>query len=292
MQSTRDLKRRLKSIKNTYKVTKAMELVSGAKMHKAVTRVLASREYAGLSWQILLNLKNRTKTEKGLLARFKKSHLELLVIVAPDKGLCGGLNARLGLKLFELLKSKNSKSCQVIVVGKKAVQLAVQTGLEIIAKLENALSTPALDDVLAIAGLILSQYESGKFRIVNLLYTDYYSAWLQKPIIKQLLPLTSSKSLGSIRDYSKKSEPLNLDSFKFEPSLTEILKQTARRILEIQIYQAILEASASEHSARMMAMRNASDNASGLASDLALTYNSARQAAITREIAEISASRL
>lgn len=300
---TREIRRKIKSIKNTRQITKAMELVAASKMRRAVANTLALRPYARLAQALLQNLSDKTSENLHPLLAKREVKKVLVIVVATDRGLCGGLNTQLFRKFSEYLKSEQSKSnppeISFIAIGKKAQDFLRRTGQKVIAAYGAMSNHPTLRDSYAVSRMVLQDYTNSVYDKIMLIYTDYISVVNQKPSVRRLLPL-SRYALGEmISEIETKihnapgtqMEAAAVTEYKFEPSPDRVLEMLLPRLTEMQVYQAILEASASEHSARMFAMRNASDNASEFIDDLTLAYNQIRQASITAELAEISAGR-
>ena len=318
--STRVIRRRIKSVTNTRKITKAMELVSASKMRRAVNSVLATRPYATLAWETLTELARVKDTEKFHPLLFKNAEVEkiLLILITSDRGLCGGFNAQMLKKTIIFLQHPKNKNVEIITIGKKGQDAARRLNLAMVATFTNLSNHPTITDVRPIAKIALDDFAAKKYRKVYLAYNDFKSSIVQVPTVKQLLPLEKNEELGEAGYPSPQPSPprgegvikkeatsstLSLEGrgqgegesqsseFLFEPSPKTVLETMIPRLTEMQIYQAILESSASEHSARMVAMKNASDSAKDMIDDLVFTFNQVRQATITREIAEISASK-
>lgn len=300
---TRDIRRKIKSIKSTRQITKAMELVAASKMRKAVANTLAMRSYARLAQALLRNLSDKTNPELHPLLAKREVKKTLVIVVSPDRGLCGGLNTQLFRKLSEYIgaeqKKKRSPELAFIAVGKKAQDFLRRAGKTVVAAYMGMSNHPSLKDAYAVSRMVLQDYGSGTYDKVMLAYTDFVSVINQKPTVRRLLPLSRFALEEMVEGLETKAhhsadavaEQAVFTEYKFEPSVDQVLEMLLPRLTEMQIYQAILEAAASEHSARMFAMRNASDNAAEFISDLTLSYNQMRQAAITAELAEISAGR-
>lgn len=301
MAAGRDIRRRIKSINNTKKITKAMELVSAAKMRKATNRVTSSRPYSNTSWQVLLDLSGRAeKVLHPLLEEREPIQNVALVVISSNRGLCGGFNSHiveLAVKIWREAERLGQK-VEFITLGKRARDELRRLNAPIVADFEKDDVTTDILKLAALVKLIMDDFIAGKYDKVELVYTDFISTLVQKPHLKRLLPLETrpDELLGEVGEAARPQEqPALLKSWQeyiFEPSTLEILEDLLPRLLEVQVYQAVLETEASEHSARMIAMRNASDAAADIISDLTLTYNQARQAGITREIAEISAGKI
>lgn len=293
--SPRLIKRRIRSVSNTRKITKAMELVAASKMRKAVQLTQASREYSRSISEIVTNV--RTLVDPAthpLLAGRQTAKTSLLIVASSDRGLCGGFNAQVLKKTLEFLNTR-TESLRVVTVGKRAQMAVKRTGHPIIASFDAISNTPSFEGSRPAGNLAYKEFMDGTVDRVFMVYTDFKSALSQIPTVAQLLPiipeseLVARSSSDEVQDES--SHELHATNILFEPSSRQLLDRLLPRLLETQIYQALLESSASEHSARMMAMRSATDNASNMIDDLTLTFNQARQANITREISEISAGK-
>ena len=303
-QATRDIKRRIKSIGNTKKVTKAMEMVSAVKMRKATSSVLSSRSYADLAWKLVRRLASKTGSELHPLLKYKeKIERVALVLVTSNRGLCGGFNSQIIQKAVKYIKDQSGENVSVnlVVMGKKGRDFMIKRNYQIAADFDKADVAVDVSEIRPLAKLLIGDYLADKFDKVTLAYTDFISTLVQKPRVIEILPLDSEsdEELGEVEDRRLKTEDRKADNIKigaefeylFEPTPDEVLNDLLPRLLEMQIYQAILESNASEHSARMVAMRNASDAATDMIDDLALMFNKARQASITAELADISGGR-
>lgn len=294
--NTKAINRRIKSIVNTKKITKAMELVAASKMRKAVSSVLATRPYAAMAWSLVGRLESRDESPHPLLRSRSRVSRSLAVLLTSDRGLCGGFNAQIQRKALEFASARPPGSIEFIAIGRRGEQFLRRRGLPVAASFGGSLiQAPSIVAVRPLARLAREGFVSGTYDEVVVLYTDFVSAVLQKPRVKTLLPLKRDSELGKVilptETESQASGVRNQASLEylFEPSPAQVLDALLPRIFEAQLYQAILESLASEHSARMMAMRNATDSAGEMLDDLRFTFNQARQAGITQEIAEISA---
>lgn len=297
MPSTRDIVRRIKSVKNTKKITKAMEMVSSSKMRKAVGGVLATRPYSTLAWQLVLSVAGKTKSElHPLLTRRDKVKKIALVLISSNRGLCGSFNQQVVKAAREYLRRAQAGNptlvADFLVLGKKSVKAIVRLGYNLVAEFEKADVVENSLSVRPLSKMLVKEFLSGKYDQVVLVYTDYISSLRQTARTKQILPIVPSpdQMLGVASEKNENVESSADLSFEylFEPNPKIILEELLPRLLEMQVYQALLESNASEHSARMLAMRSASDAAGDMIDELTLIYNQARQAAITREIAEIA----
>ncbi len=284
------VKRRIKSIANTMKITKAMELVAASKMRRATTAVVDTRPFAQLSWQTITSVgiyvPNATHP---LLQKNDNAEKILLVLFTSDRGLAGGYNSNIVKKSIELLRENKDTPFDLISVGRKGNTALSKKKVNVIATFEGLTNKPVFGDILPIAKLILDGYVNGEYKKVVIGYTDYISGLEQKPRLLALLPFTTpDKKLGNIGQNTNRINGIEKIEYTFEPNAQEVLNRTLPRLIETMLYQALLESTASEHSARMMAMRNASDAANEMLEELKFTYNRIRQAGITQEIAEIS----
>ncbi|MBT4516755.1 MAG: ATP synthase F1 subunit gamma [Candidatus Komeilibacteria bacterium] len=296
-QASRDIQRRIKSVKNTKKITKAMELVSAAKMRKAVSKVLASRSYSDLVWDTVLHLVKKVDTDKHLFFKEPKEVKKVAVIlVSTNRGLCGSFNATLVNKVIESIKIHHPGviTTDVMTCGTKGRDEVRRRKINLVADFHKEDITANSEDIRPISHMITKDFITGKYDKIFVAYTDFMSSLKQVPHVKQLLPIVPEidERLGHINHDKDKVENISVDSFAefiFEPGMEKVLDAFLPRLVEVQIYQAVLESEASEHSARMFAMRNATDAAGEMIDELTLAYNQARQASITSEIAEIAA---
>jgi len=300
MPSTRDIKRRQKSIRNTKQVTKAMEMVAASKMRKAQMVAVQSRPYAQKALSILSNIKTRQPELKNIFLEDNAESKKILaVVVTSDKGLCGGLNGaviRDCSHLFEQYK-KNGHEVELALVGIKSKSHFERMGLPIHETYKGVGDYITLEEIKPISQLIQSKYKSSNFNRVVVIYTEFISTLKQKVARKQILPISTDifkDLIEGVTPESKKDETqpttYNLTTeYIFEPNVETVLENLIPFLVDIYIYHIILESNASEHSARMVAMKSASDNAENILGELTLSYNKARQAAITKEITEITA---
>ncbi|MCD4760673.1 ATP synthase F1 subunit gamma [bacterium] len=296
-QASRDIQRRIKSVKNTKKITKAMELVSAAKMRKAVARVLASRSYADLVWDTVLHLVKKVDTDKHpFFVEPQEVKKVAVVLVSTNRGLCGSFNSQLVNKVLESIKIHHPETTDtdIISCGTKGRDEARRRKVNLVADFHKEDITASSEDIRPIAHMITQDFLAKKYDKVFLAFTDFQSSLKQVPHVKQLLPIVPEidERLGHITHEKDQVENINVDNFAefiFEPGVRSVLDAFLPRLVEVQIYQSVLESEASEHSARMFAMRNATDAAGDMIDELTLAYNQARQAGITGEIAEIAA---
>lgn len=281
MPSPREIRRRIRSVRNISQITRAMEMVSASKMRRAQQRVLASRPYAERLRAVIADLASlqsdsETLTEFPLLAQREVKNSEL-ILMTPDKGLTGPLNSNLIRRASRYVLHEAGVPVRVIAAGRKGRDFMIRTRQDVVAEFTGLKDNVTLDDLRPIAEVALEDFLSGRVDAVFVVFARYVNALTQVPEVRQILPIVSPEGGGTYTDYI------------FEPSPAAVLESLLPRFVELQIYQAMLEAIASEHSARMVAMRNASQNARDLVADLSLSYNKARQAQITREVSEIAA---
>jgi F-type H+-transporting ATPase subunit gamma len=289
--NTKAIKRRIKSVGSTKKITKAMEMISAVKMRRAVASVLATRSYASYAWQMLTDVARKTSMSSHPLLDKRPVKKIALVLVASNRGLAGGFNSRILVEADNFVKKAKTAGAEVdiLVNGRRGKKIFTQFGHNVTAEFEKMDLTMKIEEVAPLANMIVKEYAEKLYDEVHLVYTDYISAIKQTARIKKLLPLDNSKDemLGSAGIGEANKEKLSSAEFIFEPEASRVLESLLPRLIEMQVYQAILESDASEHSARMMAMRNASDAAEDMIKELNYNYNKARQAAITQEISEI-----
>lgn len=285
MASIRILRRRIKSAKNIAQITKAMELVAASKMKKAQLQAIAGKMYAEKIYEMVTNLASRTEvTNHPYLVRpATLTGKRLIILISTTKGLCGGLNSN--LFRFCLKTYSDFSKHDVVTVGKKGAALVVRLGANLKADFSD--TTPFVASVPAIVELMVSEFLAGHYDGVDVMYNEFKSALVQTPKKKTVLPLTIEASAVTNEDTSD-----SFSEFVIEPSKKEVFDALLPHYLENQIRDAILQAEASEQSARMVAMRNATDNALSLIDGLTLMYNKERQAKITFEIADIVTARL
>lgn len=296
MASTKALKNRIRSVKNTKKITKAMELVAASKMKRAVSRALSSRLYAGYSWELLTSLSERLDGVTHPFFEEKKEGKTLLVLITANGGLCGAYNAQAIKKALSFLREKDKNTIDIVTVGKKGDGAMRRVGQNVVASFtEIPDNNISLSDIVPLSKLIVDEYKNGMYKNIFVIYTDFVSALTQRAMERQLLPVSRVElkemieSVGEEKD-SKEIKELKKDiPYVFDGDPSVIIEFLAEKLVMMQIYQMILESSASEQSSRMMAMKNASEAAGEMIDDLTLVFNKARQAGITQEISEISA---
>lgn len=286
MPSTLTLRRRIRSIKNTHKITRAMELVASAKMKKAQDGVLASRPYAQETSALLDRLIPQLTVNHQLLTPRPEVKAVTLVIISSDRGLCGSFNVNVLRQSLQAIRTIEQEypgaKIEWVAMGRK-----VRDGLRRVITHPLVADYPKPDrlvhlaDTIELRALLLNRYLSEQTDRVVLVYTDFVSALVQKAKMHQLLPLVQDTKIQGYEDTKN-------DEYLLEPSADRLVEALLPPMVDLQLYQALLESTASEHAARRMAMKNATEAASDIIDDLSLEYNQTRQAGITQEIAEIS----
>ena len=285
MASTRDIRRRIKSVKNTRQITKAMELVAASKMKKAQQAALAGRAYASLMAEMLAALAGRVEESYHPLLARREVKTRGIILVTSDKGLCGPLNANL-FKLVVEIKGP----AKYAVIGRKGSQFLARTRRDLLADFTVSDRVP-FADVKLVAEFMVKQYSEGIVDTVELIYPHFRNTLVQTPTNLPLLPLQSLAAVvADLRADAGGAVKADDREILFEPDAQTILDSLLPLYVNREVYQHVLDAKASEHSSRMVAMKTAKDNATKLVGDLTLEYNKARQAGITQEILEIAAA--
>ncbi len=286
MSSTREVRLRIRSIKNIAQVTRALQAVSASKVRKAMAAMLSTRAYATKAWQVLNHIAGQPgrATLHPLLTPRTEDRNELVVLVTGDRGLAGAYTSnvvRFALQKF----NKKDVSIDYIAVGRKGRDMLVRRRKNIMAEFSNLPPAPSFTDVSAIGRLAVDEFLSGKTDRVFLIYTDFINMVKQVPTMKQLLPLEIGGRETRVIAFEETKKAAA--AYIYEPSEEELLDEIVPRFTALQVYHAILESLASEHAARMVAMKNATDSATELADALQLELNKARQQGITGEILDI-----
>lgn len=279
MPSLRDIRRRIRSVKNTAQITKAMEMVAASRMRRAQQRVLASRPYSDTLRELISELAAQPGNAGQLHPLLVQREIDTvgIVLLTSDRGLCGALNANTIRRGTELLLEQ-AHEVELVTVGRKGQDFMVRRGRKLLATFTGLGDRPDYMSVVPIARVIMDSYNAGVMDLCYLVYPKFISTLTQRPQVEQLLPIAAS---------ARVERPLE---YIYEPDPVSILSELLPRYVEVRLYQAVLETVASEQSARMVAMRNATENAKDLIQALTLTYNKARQAAITKEVTEIAAA--
>jgi F-type H+-transporting ATPase subunit gamma len=284
MAAGKEIRGKIKSVENTKKITKAMEMVAASKMRKAQERMRAARPYSDKIRNIASNLAQANpEYTHPFLVKQDKSKTVGFIVVTTDKGLCGGLNTNalrvLTSKLRELEGQGNK--IQAVAIGNKGLGFLGRIGAKVVSHAIQIGDTPHLDKLIGPVKVLLDAYQEGKLDAVYLVYTKFINTMKQEPMMEQLLPLAAEKLQGDKSNHSW--------DYIYEPDAQSVIDDLLVRYVEALVYQAVAENLASEQSARMVAMKSASDNAGNVIGELKLIYNKTRQAAITKELSEIVA---
>ena len=280
MAGAREIRTKIKSIGNNRKVTRALEMVSASKIRKAQDLMRASRPYAKAMRQVIGHLA-KAKSEYKHPFLLERSEIRRVgyIVVSTDRGLCGGLNSNLFRKLLGEIRAWNEKNVEVdiVAIGTKANVFFKRLKVNLVGSATHLGEKPKVEQLIGVVKVVLDAYSAGKIDRLSLAYNDFVNTMTQKSTIDQLLPLPPSESFTTAFDWD----------YIYEPDAQTVLDHVLTRYVESLVYQATLENLASEHAARMVAMKSASDNATKAIDSLTLVYNKARQAAITQEISEI-----
>lgn len=277
MANLRQIRRRIRSVQNTAKITKAMQMIAASKMRRAQQLTLAGRPYAEKLMEVLSDLAAQpTEMDEvhPLLRRREVNRVEIIHIT-PDRGLCGGLPSNVNRAAGKFILDQKDQVAAV-AVGRKGRDFLVRSGVDLRAVFTDLGDRPSLVDVLPVARLVMDDYINGEVDQVMITYTEFVNTVVQRPIIQQLLPLEAARL-----------EPGQAVGYVYEPQSVEVLSSLLPRFVEMEIYHSVLESVASEQSARMVAMRNATESAGDMIDALTLTMNKVRQEAITRDLLDI-----
>lgn len=301
--NVQELRRRIKATKSIKQITKAMEMIAASKMRKAQQAALRSRPYADLAWEMVSAITATPEEEDGveqeavthpLLIQPKREQASLTLVIAPNRGLCGSLPTQI---IAAALKDTEGVAQRYVTVGRKAERALLKANANIVAHFDGFESQPHAADVRPITDIVRDSFLNGEVDAVYAVYADFVSTLEYKVKRVRILPIGERDAdIGDVMPHDRRTEkakaaPEQID-FLFEPTPEDVLESLLPRLLELTVYQVMLEALASEHSSRMVTMQNASGAADDLIDEFTLTYNSARQAAITAEIAEITGGRL
>lgn len=306
MPSTQQFRKRIRSVSNTSQITRAMEMVASVKMQKAVRAILSARSYTQNAWNMLATLSGLTSAKHSLLEKHEGGR-SLLIIAGADRGLCGSYNSDLMRKTIKYQQDSRTArqslgfardrqdSIDVVAAGKKAADIAKKLKLNLVAEFPSFELDVEFWESRPISKLAIDGYASKTYDRVDIIYSHFISSLKQTPVIKQILPIDRNHiDLPELwetneADFSpSQTNGVEMTEYKLEPNVDAILDRIVPQFIRAVVYGLFLESNASEQSARMVAMKNATDNARDLIDDLTLTYNSIRQDSITREIAEIS----
>lgn len=287
MPSTRDIRRRIKSVKNTAQITKAMQMVAASKMRRAQQAALSGRPYAELMNKVLAEVSSGAGEFSHPLIEQGSGEKRALIVISSDKGLCGGLNSN----LFREASKAPKESTVFISAGRKASQFLARTKRDLAAEFSYK-DAPQFAEARAISKMAQDMFLKGEVSGVDVLFTNFISTLVQKPEIKTFLPIGEIQGIeaGVDGESSEKALEKGNTEFLFEPNPQDVFGNLLPHYLNFQMYQYLLESKASEHSARMVAMKSATDNAQQLIKDLTLEFNKLRQSMITNELLEITSA--
>lgn len=280
----KEIRGKIKSVENTKKITKAMEMVAASKMRKAQERMRAARPYSEKIRVITANLSQANQEYKHpFLVTQNKSKTVGVIVVTTDKGLCGGMNTNVLRLVTNKLREVEGQGCkiQAVAIGNKGLGFLNRIGARVAAQVVHLGDTPQLEKLIGPVKVLLDAYQEGELDTVYLCYTKFINTMKQEPTVEQLLPLTADKLEVKPSDQSW--------DYLYEPDAQTVIDELLVRYVEALIYQSVAENMASEQSARMVAMKSATDNAGNVINELKLVYNKTRQAAITKELSEIVA---
>ena len=286
MASAREMRMRIRSVKNISQVTRALEAVSASKVRKAVKAVLDTRPYATKAWQVLAHVAGQPGrgTLHPLLRRRPEVRNVLVVVVSGDRGLAGAYNSNV-IRFTSQHFEKYEAPVKYVAVGRKGRDILLRRRKQVVAEFPMLALPEYTADVSSIGQMVVEDFLKGVADEVYLVYTDYVNMVKQEPVIRKLLPLEVGDEAGRVQDFAHQHLSA---AYIYEPDEQKLLDDIIPRFTKMQIYQAMLESLASEHAARMVAMRNATDNAVELAGQLALEYNKARQQTITNDLLDIA----
>ena len=284
MAAGKEIRGKIKSVENTKKITKAMEMVAASKMRKAQDRMRSARPYAEKVRNIASNLGKANPEYTHAFMKSNDVKAAGFIVVSTDKGLCGGLNTNVLRAVTGKLRELQDQGVQsqVVAIGNKGLGFMNRVGAQVVSHVTQLGDTPHLERLIGPVKVLLDQYAEGKLNAVYLSYTRFINTMKQEPVVEQLLPLSAEKMHAE----TKASGEPGWD-YIYEPDAQTVIDDLLVRYVEALVYQAVAENMASEQSARMVAMKAATDNAGNLIAELKLVYNKTRQAAITKELSEI-----
>jgi F-type H+-transporting ATPase subunit gamma len=285
MAAGKEIRGKIKSVENTKKITKAMEMVAASKMRKAQERMRSARPYSEKVRNIAANLGKANPEYTHAFMRTNDVKAAGFIVVSTDKGLCGGLNTNVLRAVTGKLRELQEQgvSAQTVAIGNKGLGFLNRVGAQVVSHVTQLGDTPHLERLIGPVKVLLDQYAEGKLSAVYLCYTRFINTMRQEPVVEQLLPLSASKMQAE----SKAAGGEHGWDYIYEPDARTVIDDLLLRYVEALVYQAVAENMASEQSARMVAMKAATDNAGNLIGELKLVYNKTRQAAITKELSEI-----
>jgi F-type H+-transporting ATPase subunit gamma len=287
MAAGKEIRGKIKSVENTRKITKAMEMVAASKMRKAQERMRSARPYSEKVRNIAANLGKANPEYTHAFMKTNEVKAAGIIVVSTDKGLCGGLNTNVLRAVTQKLRELQSDGVktQAVAIGNKGFGFLNRIGAQVVSHVTQLGDTPHLERLIGPVKVLLDQYAEGKLSAVYISYTRFINTMRQEPVVEQLLPLSASKMEAESRASAGGAE--HGWDYIYEPDAQTVIDDLLLRYVEALVYQAVAENMASEQSARMVAMKAATDNAGNLIGELKLVYNKTRQAAITKELSEI-----
>ena len=287
MANAREVKQRIKSVKNISQVTRALQAVSASKVRKAIDQLEDTRPYSVKAWQVLQHIAEQP--DRGTLHPLLERHAEikniLAIVISGDRGLAGAYNSNL-IRVVDIWSREINIPVKYVTVGKRGRDQLLRRGKDILAEFSNLPTQPSYNDISTVGRIAVDQFLDGKVDEVYLIYTQFVNWMSYQPVVKKLLPMEADSSDDRVTEFEE-TRPLT-GGYIFEPDQNSILDEIIPRFTMLQVFHAVIESLASEHSARMVAMKNATDNATDLADALQLDYNNARQQAITSELLDIA----
>ncbi len=291
----KQIKSKIKSTERTSKVTKAMEAVSAVKMRKSQEKALKGRPYAEAALRILENISHSLDVQSHHFFKEDAGTHDCIIVITSDKGLAGSLNSAVLKEATLAIKNENNTPVELICFGKKAYEHFLRRGFDIPKHYVNVQDDIAISDMEEVVTLVTEKFKAGVYKNVYIVYQNFVSTFEQRAIKRQILPIQKEEIRTMIEDilprhgkYSEHESPKKAVAYNTEQSTETLFDSIFRTIVEIMLYHALLESKASEHSARMVAMKNATDKARDVTKILTLLYNKARQSVITREVSEIT----
>jgi F-type H+-transporting ATPase subunit gamma len=285
MAAGKELRTKIKSVENTKKITKAMEMISVSKMRKAQERMRAARPYSTKIRDIATNLGQAHPEYVHSFMKTNDAKAVGLIVVTTDKGLCGGLNTNLLRQVTGKLRDTQAagKTAQAVAIGSKGLGFLNRVGAKVVSHVTHLGDRPHLDKLIGPVKVLIDAYVAGEISAVHLCYNKFVSTMKQEPVVEQLLPLSAEQMASD----SKAEGNNHAWDYIYEPDAQTVIDDLLVRYVEALVFQALAENMASEHAARMVAMKAATDNAGNVIAELKLVYNKTRQAAITKELSEI-----
>jgi len=281
MAGAKEIRSKISSINKTRKITRAMEMVAASKMRKTQERMRASKPYANKIYDVVKHIARANSEYRHPFMTERPINRIGIIVVTSDRGLCGGLNANLLRETIRTIRAwkEQGKEVDVSVIGRKGVAFFKRVGGNILGSKEHLGDTPSVSDFIGVVKVMLDAFLAGELDALHIVYNEFVNTMTQRPVVKQLLPLPKAEAdvstMGHHWDYI------------YEPDAKDLLDELLERYIELQVYQGVVENIACEQAAKMIAMKNATDNAGDLIKEFQLAYNKARQAAITQELAEI-----